>query len=135
MTEQRGDLGIIKDACGIMGPGASVVALASPTGSVAAGLPQTLRDWCGTPVAVMDAKATNARAELEGLAAASAKSGSTLWVIADDAPTIKGVLPSAHVVSTPTAVSPSFLERTLIRRPSHYVTTTFTLPMAQVPAG
>ena len=135
MTEQRGDVGIIRDACGILGPHAAVVVLASKTGSLAGSVPQTLRGWCGTPVAVMSTKAPDGRAKLERLAAAWAASGSSLWVVGDDPATIKAVLPSVRIQSTPVAVSRFFLERTLVRRPSHYVPTLFSLTLARVPTG
>jgi hypothetical protein len=135
MTEQRGDAGIIRDACGLMGPHAAVVVLATKTGSLAGSVPQTLRGWCGTPVAVMSTKAVDGPAKLARLAKAWAASGSRLWVVGDDPATIKAVLPSVQIDSTPVAISRNFLERTLVRRPSHYVPTLFSLTLARVPPG
>jgi hypothetical protein len=135
MTEQRGDLGIIKDACGILGAHALVVVLQSPKGSWNGSIPQSLRGWCGTPVAVLATDDRSAGSQLARLAAKSAAAGDTLWVVAGERETVTAVLPSARIVATPVAISPYFLERTLLRRPSHHNGTQFSLTLARVPSG
>ena len=73
MTEQRGNLGAIEDACRIIGPRAAVVVLRSPVNRVDLTAPQTLRGWCGADVAVMNPK-TPDTAALARLAAAWSRS-------------------------------------------------------------
>jgi hypothetical protein len=135
MTEQRGDPRALRDACNIMGDHAAVVLLQSPTGLLYEWAPQTIRDWCNVPVAVMATTVPDRRAELERLASQWSKAGRTLWVVADLPATINGVLPAAAIHSTPVVTNPYLLQRTLLQRPSHYAAEPFSLLLAPVPAS
>ena len=132
MTEQRGDVDVLRDACGIVGRHAAIVLLPSPTGLLSSWAPQSVRGWCNVPVAIMPGTAAGRPALLAQLATEWSKQGRTLWVLADSSDTIHAVLPSAAVRTTRTAVNPYFLERTLVRRPSHYATEMFSLMLAPV---
>jgi hypothetical protein len=133
MTEQRGNPLAVRDACRTMGEHAAVVLLQSPTGLLSEWAPQTLRGWCNVPVAVMAPTVPDRAAELERLAAQWAKLGRTLWVVADGPATIHSVLPAATIHHTPVVTNPYFLERSLLRRPSHYAPEPFSLVLAPVP--
>jgi len=51
ITEQRGNLLALRDACHRTGTDAAIVVLQSPTGLLTQWAPQTLRGWCNVPVA------------------------------------------------------------------------------------
>jgi len=134
ITEQRGDLLAVRDACRVMGKDAAVVLLQSPTGLLYAWAPQTLRGWCNVPVAVIAPTVPDRAALLAQLATKWSHAGRALWVVADLQATVRGVLPSAPIHRTPVVTNPYFLQRSLLRRPSHYVAEPFSLLMAPVPA-
>ena len=134
ITEQRGDLLTVRDACRVMGGHAAVVVLQSPAGLLYEWAPQTLRGWCDVPVAVMAPTVPGRAATLTRLAAEWAKAGRTLWVVADLPATIRGVLPAAPIHRTPVVTNPYFLQRSLLHRPRHYASEPFSLLMAPVPA-
>jgi len=93
---------------------------------------QTLRDWCGTTVAVM-ASNTPDRGELAHLATLWSNTNTTLWVVAAQSATIRAVLPEVSITSTRVATDAHLIEQTLLRRPSKYTTETFSLALARVP--
>ena len=120
ITEQRGDLLALKDACRTMGRHAAVVLLQSDASLLFTWAPQALRGWCNVPVAIMPKTLPDRAAELTQLAAQWKAAGRTLWVVADTADAIHRVLPSAATRETPVVVNPYFLQRTLVSRPDHY---------------
>jgi hypothetical protein len=132
MTEQRGDVRVIDDACQILGPNAAVVVLQDPSGRIYQTVPQTLRDWCGTTVAVMTTNSPDA-AELSRLATQWSATDTTLWVVAGDSATIQAVLPDTAITSTSVATDTHLLDQTLLRAPSSYSTQQFSLALARVP--
>jgi hypothetical protein len=132
MSEQRGDLAVVRDACRILGPHAAVVVLRDPSGHLYQTVPQTLRGWCGATVGVSTAKDPDAGA-LTQLAALAAARSTTLWVVAGESSTIRSVFPGVTVSSTRVVTDSHLLERTLFRRPSHYAAEHFSLTMARVP--
>ena len=95
--------------------------------------PQTLRGWCNVPVAVVPRAVADRAALLEQLAAKWKQAGRNLWVIADAPATITEALPAAEIRKAPVVINPFLLERTLIRRPSHYMAEQLSLVMAPVP--
>jgi hypothetical protein len=133
MTEQRGYLGVVRDACAILGRDAAVVVLRSEAGIAHQWFPQALRSWCGAQVAT--SRGDPDPAVLARLAAGWAAEGRTLWVASDDAATIRGVYPEAVPVKTRQGVNRRFLERTLMHRPDDYLVQHFTLALARVPSG
>ena len=134
IAEQRGDLLAVRDACHIMGSEAAVVVLQGPTGLLFQWAPQTLRGWCNVPVAVMPRAIPNRGALLAQLEASWKKAGRTLWVIADAPATIRDAIPTAVPLRrAPTVINPYLLERTVVRRPSHYMAEQLSLVMAPVP--
>ncbi len=132
VTEQRGDLLAVREACRTVGRDAAIVVLQNPTSLLSQWVPQTLRGWCDTPVAVMQPQAPGSGAVLGQLATRWSAAGRRLWVIADTRATIQGVLPSAEASETTVVVNPYLLERTVLRRPGHYVAEQFSLVMARV---
>ncbi len=133
IAEQRGDLLAVRDACHIVGSDAAIVVLQGPTGLLFQWAPQTLRGWCNVPVAVMPLAIPNRGALLAQIAQGWKKAGRTLWVIADAPTTIRTAIPAAKVQKAPTVINPYLLERTLLRRPSHYMGEQLSLVMAPVP--
>jgi len=134
IAEQRGDLLAVRDACHIVGSDAAIVLLQGPAGLLFRWAPQTPRGWCNVPVAVMPITTSNRGALLGQLAASWKKAGRTLWVIADAPAAIYAAIPKAASVRTvPTVINPYLLERTLVRRPSHYMAEQLSLVMAPVP--
>ena len=133
ITEQRGDLLALRDACKTMGSHAAIVLLQEPPDLLSQWAPEPLRGWCNVPVAVMPKSVPNRAAELTQLATEWKAAGRTLWVVADSSDTIHEVVPSAAVHQTAVVVNPYFLGRTLVSRPRHYAPETFTLVMAPVP--
>jgi hypothetical protein len=136
MTEQRGDLAVIKDACAKVGRDGAIVVLQSKAkGSIVhEWLPQALRGWCGVPVANMPANG-HEQATLEQLARRWQADNRKLWVVAGDGLAVHDALPSALARSTPVASNGFFLERTLLDRPDHYELQKFSLVLAPVPTG
>jgi hypothetical protein len=132
ITEQRGDLLALKDACRTMGRHAAIVLLEGDADQLFQWAPEPLRGWCNAPVAIMPKALPDRAAELAQLAAQWKAAGRTLWVVAADADTIHGVLPSAATRETPDVVNPYFLQRTLVSRPDHYAPEEFALVMAPV---
>jgi hypothetical protein len=132
ITEQRGDLLALKDACRTMGSDAAVVLLQSKADLLFTWAPQALRGWCNVPVAIMPKALPGRAAELTQLAAQWKADGRTLWVVADSADAIHEVVPSATTTETPVVVNPYFLQRTLVSRPRHYVPEEFSLVLAPV---
>lgn len=132
ITEQRGELLALRDACHTMGSHAAIVLLQSPADLIYEWAPQPLRGWCNVPVAVMPAAVPDRGAELAQLAAQWKAAGRTLWVVAASTDAIHKVLPSAAVHQTPVVVNPYFLQRTLVSRPEHYAPEQFSLAVARV---
>jgi len=135
VTEQRGYLLALRDACNAAGDDAAIVVLQGRTGLFAQWAPQTLRGWCDVPVAVMPTALPDRGAALTQLATQWKAAGRTLWVVADEADTIHSVLPTAAAHETPSIINPYFLGRTLVSRPEHYVAEEFSLALAPVPPG
>jgi hypothetical protein len=135
MTEQRGELLTLKDACRTMGHDAAIALLQSKTSLLHTWAPQALRGWCNVPVAIVPAALPDRAAELTRVAAQWKAAGRTLWAVADSADAIHAVLPSAATRRTPVVVNPYFLQRTLIRRPDHYAPEELSLTLAPVPPG
>jgi hypothetical protein len=134
MSEQRGDLAVINDVCRIVGHNGVVLLLPESTSLVSTWIPQTLRGWCGVPVAIATNDFRESPTNLRALALAWSKAGRTLWLGAGAPGTILAALPSARVVQTRTGVNQYFLERTLVTRPNHYVVERFAVALAPVPA-
>jgi hypothetical protein len=136
MTEQRGDLRVVKDACATVGRDGAIVVLQSKAkGSIVhEWLPQALRGWCGVPVANMPANG-HEQATLEELARKWRAEKRNLWVVAGDGLAVHDALPTALARSTPVASNGFLLERTLLERPEHYELQQFSLVLAPVPTG
>jgi hypothetical protein len=132
MTEQRGDLKVVEDACRIVGPHAAIVVLRDPRGHLYKTAPPALRGWCGATVAVAASKNPNP-ADLMHLAALSATRGLTLWVVAGTSATIRSVFPNTSIARTREVTDAHLLERTLLSRPKHYASEHFSLGLARVP--
>jgi hypothetical protein len=135
ITEQRGDLLALKDACHKMGKDAAVALLESGTSLLYTWAPQPLRGWCNVPVAIVPKALPDRAAVLTKLAQQWKAEGRTLWVVAESADPVNKVLPDAQVAETPVVVNPYFLGRRLVSRPRDYVPETFSLALAPVPTA
>jgi hypothetical protein len=136
MTEQRGDLAVVKQACATLGTkDAAVVVMQSKQGIVDEWLPQAIRDWCDVPVANMRTNPKETEA-LEHLATSWKAQKRQLWIVAGDGDAVHDALPAAKKASsTVTVIDKYFLERTLVSRPKHYQPTAFSLVLEPVPPG
>ena len=57
MSEQRGLLAVVDNACRLMGPRPAVIVLASPPRLFDQWTPQAFRGWCDADVAIMRGEA------------------------------------------------------------------------------
>ena len=133
MTEQRGYVVPVHDACKLLGPHAAVVILHSDTDHLYldAWAPQTLRGWCGADVVTM--KTNQDGATLRRLSSEWKAAGRQLFVVAASAATVRAVLPDATITSTRVATNARQLQPTLTKRPSKYTRQTFAMLVASVP--
>ncbi len=135
MTEQRGDLAVVKDACARVGTrDGAIVVLQSKAGIVDKWLPQALRDWCDVPVANLPSGRTD-EGTLRRMASQWQAEHRHLWVVAGDGDAVHAALPDVKAMSTPVASNGFFLEQTLLERPEHYSLQQFSLVLARVPTG
>jgi hypothetical protein len=125
MTEQRGLMPVITDACHRIGKGAAVVLPETrPKPSVAyLTLPQTLRSFCNMPVVVMVGRPQPRLLQL--LASKWLAKGRRLFVVAEYPQSITRVFPNARLQYTPVGEEPHLLERSLVHRPSNYTSDPF----------
>lgn len=135
ITDQRGDLAVVRDACGVLPKRADVVVLASTTSLAHHVGPQTLRTWCDHPVAILGGDPINQRTTLARLGQKSLALGHALWVVAGDGQTITNVFPGVTPTVTRTVTNPFMLEQTLLRRPAHYTGQVYVLALARVPTS
>jgi hypothetical protein len=134
MTEDRGFLPVVEDACHKMGDHAAVVMLEhDPSDLYDDWLPQTLRSFCGAEVAVTRGAAKPD--DMRQLARQWSAQGRDLFVVAKSPDVIQKLLPDAPVQSTAVAVNPYFLQRTLTHRPDAYAPEQFALSVARVPTA
>lgn len=131
MSEQPGYTRAIKEACGAFGPRAGVVVLEGG-GLLHEWIPQALRSWCGSEVVIL----RNPRAEesvrdaVRQAGRAWSAAGRPVWLVADSPDVLLVALPGAQVSTTSVIVNEHQLERTLTRRPSHYVRVDFAFSFA-----
>jgi hypothetical protein len=122
MTEQRGLMPVITDACQKIGPNGAVVMLAEvarPHSDAYLSDPQTLRSFCKVPVLVMLGR-SNAP-NLLTLAEQWRAEGRRLFLVSEFPQTILREFPSARVTPTVVGEESHGLEPTLNRRPSKYL--------------
>ncbi|HEV7524338.1 MAG TPA: hypothetical protein VGP92_05195 [Acidimicrobiia bacterium] len=133
ITEQRGFLAIVHDACDDIGPHAAVLVLEEDQGDLFDDwIPQGLRGWCGAEVG-----ATRGGADagtIQSLARAWRSEGRKLFVVAKSADIITKVFPTIAVTTTPQATNTKFLRLTLTHRPNEYMTQALEISVAQVPS-
>jgi hypothetical protein len=137
MREQGGYLTTVDQACRALGPNAAVVMLEGPTlasDTREDWIPQTLRGWCGIPVATLNLDA-GTRDDLLRLASRWSQLHRQLYVVATGAGPIKEVLPEAKLTTMRTAVNRRLLTQTFTHLPAHYETQTFPLVIGSVPNG
>ncbi len=132
MTEQRGYLAIVKDACKTVGVEAAIIVVVHKRAVPNKSVPQTLRGWCGVPVANLVTE-DNDEATLVRLAAQWEKQGRRLWAVAGDGLPIQKALPSVK-----THKHAGGFERVLpgedpLARPEHYMLEQLSFVLARVP--
>jgi hypothetical protein len=115
LREQHGYLGVVEEACELIGDDASVVVVGATAGNV---LPQSLRSWCGVPVAVLspDAPATAVERMSDDVRAA----GRTPTWVAMTAEELEPFSSGGIDVRTHVAVEERRPERTLLEPPAAY---------------
>jgi hypothetical protein len=134
MTEQRGFLAVVTEACSDLGPRAAVVVLERDKSDLFDDwTPQALRSWCGAEVAVSRGPA-HADA-LRALARSWNARGRRLFVVALSSDQIAKTLPGAAITPTREAVNTKFLRQSLTHRPDAYSRQTLTMALAPVPTG
>jgi hypothetical protein len=135
ITDQRGYLLALRDACRIAGKDAAIVLLqTSPSRLFYTWAPQSFRSWCNVPVVAM-VPTSESRATLAQLATAWQREGRKLWVAADADTTIHKVFPAARVQQTHDVVNPYMLEGALLHRPGAYAQPHFVVALAPVAPG
>ena len=111
MTEQRGFLAVVHEACTDLGPHAAVVVLErDQTDLFDDWVPQALRSSCGADVGVIRGPARTAT--LQGLARAWNAQGRALFVVAQKGDVVAKLLPGATVETTREGVNTKFLQST-----------------------
>jgi hypothetical protein len=134
MSEERGFLAVVHDACADIGPHAAVVVLERDEKDLFDDwTPQALRSWCGAEVGVTRGPARSDA--LLRLARAWNAQGRRLFVVALSADTVRKVFPGATISSTRQAVNTKFIRQTLTHRPDAYTRQTISMVVAAVPTG
>lgn len=137
MTEQRGYLDVVHDACAHMGAKPAIVLIDSnPNNLVEQWIPQTLRGWCGADVAILPTKGmtpADVNAELTRLSSAWHAQGRRLFAMADDWNALVAALPNVPRYQTPVMVNKNFLDRTVTHRPRALIPESFAMLLAEVP--
>lgn len=115
---QPGYLRPILQTCDAVGSDGAIIVLGG-FGSIT--LPQTLRSWCGVPVAAQGSAVSPAK--LPALAARIKAAGRHLYLVSPDVKDLDGVRTPGgpQPTSTVAVVQESMAEQTLDRPPSHYV--------------
>ena len=133
MTEQRGYMLVIQDACDLLGPQAAVVILHTEPNRLALDtrLPQSLRGWCGADVAMMTG--LHGGDTLRRLSREWKATGRKLFVVAESSATIRAVLPDAPIRATRVVRNAKMLKSTLTKRPDKYQAQSFSMLIARVP--
>jgi hypothetical protein len=124
---QANYLPAVDHICDTIGPNAAVLIPAKDPGIL---LMQTLRDWCGVPVAALEGPMSPE--QLHATAATLRSAGRTLWLVGTPA-TLHEVNSSVTPTPIVTATSSRDLEPTLDRAPQHYTPTTLTVYGYPVP--
>jgi hypothetical protein len=134
MTEQRGFLTIVNEACKDLGSHAAVVVLQRDESDLFDDkIPQTLRGFCGADVGVIHGPA---RADtLHRLAREWNAEGRRLFVVAQREDIISKLFPAANVEVTRQAVNTHALQQTLTHRPHSYSREALSMAVAEVPTG
>jgi len=127
---QPGHLVPIEETCATVGPDAAIIVLG---GFGAATLPQSLRSWCGVPVAAQGSAVSPTL--LPALARRLDERGYRLHLVAPDLRDVVAYqLPGGPEVVSTTAVSQRWLaEQTLVRPPEDYVDPDLALEGAPTP--
>jgi hypothetical protein len=124
---QANYLPLVNRTCDIIGPHAAVLMPAGDYSTIT--LPQTLRTWCNVPVAPLR-NSTNI--DVRAVAARLHAQGRTVWVVGDSAASVSRVDPALTPSLVGTAVSSREPEKTLLRPPQEYTTSTLTLYAAKL---
>jgi len=116
LREQHGSAAVLEEACDLVGRNASVVVVGEPARHI---LPQSLRAWCGVPVAA--ATRVPSPAEQRRLAESVGRAGRELVWVATSPGELEGLGPAGQpVATTGVAVEERHPERTLLRAPEGY---------------
>jgi hypothetical protein len=118
LVDQGGYLAVIDSTCRVIGPDSVVVF--NPGGRLELTWPQTVRSWCGVPVASLESG--DGPSQVAQLAAVWRSRGRTLWVLSDTPADVRKVLTgSTPVTKLGAATSRRELIQTIARLPDKYV--------------
>ena len=134
MSEDRGFLAVVHDACNDLGDHAAVVVLERDEKDLFDDwIPQALRSWCGAEVGITRGPA---RADaLSSLARAWNANGRRLFVVSVSSDAVRKAFPGAAVTSTRVGINTQFLQQTLTHRPDAYARQSLSMVVAPVPTG
>lgn len=130
-TEQPGYTRAIEEACHAFGPRAAAIVVAGDD-LVHEWIPQALRGWCDTEVAIVRGAAD--RDLLDEVRDAWEGDDRRVWLVAGETETLLEAVPDATVTATRVIVNDRQLERTLTRRPDRYVEASFAFVFAPLEA-
>ena len=134
MSEDRGFLAVVHDACADLGDRAAVVVLERDEKDLFDDwIPQALRSWCGAEVGVT--RGPGRADALARLARAWNAQGRRLFVVAVSADAVRKVFPQAAITPTRVGINTKFVQPTLTHRPDAYARQSFSMVVAPVPTG
>jgi hypothetical protein len=133
MTEKRGFLDVIYDVCDEVGPDAAIVVVEKDLEDLTENwVPQALRGWCGSTVAV-SADGWSTPASVQNLANKWNAAGKKFFLVAAEPQVITDLAADAKPVPTRPGFNPKMLERKLTHRPKAYANDAFSMVVAEIP--
>jgi hypothetical protein len=134
MSEDRGFLAVVHDACNDVGDHAAVVVLERDEKDLFDDwIPQALRSWCGAEVGIT--RGPPSADALSRLARAWNANGRRLFVVSVSSDAVRKAFPGAAVTSTRVGINTKFLQQTLTHRPDVYARQSLSMVVAPVPTG
>jgi hypothetical protein len=134
MSEDRGFLAVVHDACNDVGDHAAVVVLERDEKDLFDDwIPQALRSWCGAEVGITRGPAS--ADALSRLARAWNANGRRLFVVSVSSDAVRKAFPGAAITATRVGINTKFLQQTLTHRPDAYARQSLSMVVAPVPTG
>lgn len=135
MSEKRGYLSVLNEACDTMGPHPAVLVVESRQDSPYDDwIPQALRGFCGADVAISRGSAVDPE-PVRRMADRWAARSRNFFVVSNSTDTLRAVAPGAEIIETRRVDSSKQIERALTHRPRGYMTTSFAIALARFTPG